>query len=153
MTVIILRGAFNLLVIVTAADASGGEIIAPNKKQIAQGIEGINHLAVIATIQTVKSTNPTAKRLIERIFALKSRNDVKNAAEKRIGGKNKLNTRSGCNLISGKPGIKLIIKLQNNSTISTGSFNFGANVAAMAMHKKSTKNISIEFMLNDDVHI
>jgi hypothetical protein len=151
--VIILRGAFNLLVIATAAEASGGEMIAPNKKQIAHGMAGISHLAVMATIQIVKSTNPIANKLIERILALKSRNEVKKAAEKRIGGKNKLNTKSGCNFISGKPGTKLIIKLPNNNTISTGILSFGANVAAMAMHKNNTKNISIEFIFGKDFHI
>ena len=72
-----LRGTPSLRVIAVAADASGGETIAPRINPIDQGIEGIRSFMPPATVTVVNKTKPTARREIGRLLALKSRHDVK----------------------------------------------------------------------------
>ena len=64
-------------VTVAAADASGGEMIAPNKKAIGQVSVGTSHLMTRAMPHTVNTTRPNAKNEIGRILRLNSVQDVK----------------------------------------------------------------------------
>lgn len=63
-----------------------------------------------ATAAEVKITSPKASRLIGRFIFQKSLQEVFQAAAYSNGGKKIRKTRSGCKLIDGMPGTKLISK-------------------------------------------
>jgi hypothetical protein len=77
MIVIMRRGMPNWRVIAVAAEASGGEIMAPKMKPTPQGVPGIIHFKMAATVTVVNKTSPIARSEMDRLFALKSRHDVK----------------------------------------------------------------------------
>jgi hypothetical protein len=65
---------------VVAATASGGEMMAPSTKAAAQGTEGTISFSAAPTASVVAITRPIASRLIGRIWALKSFQEVSSAA-------------------------------------------------------------------------
>jgi hypothetical protein len=65
---------------VVAATASGGETMAPSTKAAAQGTEGTISFSVNPTASVVTITSPIASRPIERIWDLKSLQEVSSAA-------------------------------------------------------------------------
>lgn len=60
-----------------AATASGGETIAPSTSATGQLNPGMTIRATAATPAVVASTSPTARSMIGRRFATKSRSEVK----------------------------------------------------------------------------
>ena len=76
----ILRGAPSRDAISVAASASVGDTIAPSAKATAHG-SPIHACATIATAAIVVATSPNASSEIGRLFARRSRSEVKNAPE------------------------------------------------------------------------
>src|ERR1044071_3636228 len=102
-------GAFTPCNTEVAATASGGEIIPPNKNPRASEKSGMIALERNATAAEVKITNPKARREIGCFHFQNSCHEVFHAAAYNNGGRKMRNTRSGCNVIEGIPGTKLII--------------------------------------------
>ena len=80
ITVTMRRGTPMRSAIVVAAIGSVGETTAPSTKAVAQ-LMPITACATHATIRIVNPTSPNASSPIGRTLALRSRSDVKNAAE------------------------------------------------------------------------
>ncbi|OQA30835.1 MAG: hypothetical protein BWY57_02627 [Betaproteobacteria bacterium ADurb.Bin341] len=74
------RGMLRRDRMLVAATASGGETMAPSTKAAAHGTEGTIHLNATPTARVVAMTRPMASRLIGRILALKSVQEVSSAA-------------------------------------------------------------------------
>ena len=89
-----------------AATASGGDTIAPRTNAAGQPRPGTIACATAATPAVVASTRPTARRVMGRRFAWKSRSDVKYAAAQRMGGRKIRKTISGSSATDGTPGTK-----------------------------------------------
>src|SRR5581483_6594580 len=87
-TVTIRRGTPRLCVIAVAATAPGGETIAPKANAAATGRPAME-CAIQPTTTVVNSTSPIASRLIGRILAEKSRQEVNSADGKSKGGRNR----------------------------------------------------------------
>src|SRR5579872_1616192 len=115
-----LRGTLNFLIMDVAAEASVGERIAPSKKASGQLKPGRIILATAATVSVVKSTNPKANCKIGLKLNLKSRHEVKYAAENKIGGKNSSKIIVGLILNVVRPVKKLMIQLPAKRKISSG---------------------------------
>src|SRR6187402_3244090 len=122
MTVISRRGTPSFRTIEVAADASGGETMAPRRKAIGQVMPIFSARKVIATASVVKRTRPTASSSIGRRLDLKSRHEVEYAAEKRIGGRKRAKTISGFRERGGSPGTRLRTRLPTTRTTSVGTF-------------------------------
>src|SRR5687768_9245202 len=88
--------------------ASGGDIIPPSRKPAANEKSGINKLEIQATVAEVKITSPNPNRLMGRFNRQKSFQEVFQAAAYNSGGRKIRNTRSGCRVIGGMPGIRLM---------------------------------------------
>ena len=100
------RGTGSRETTAAAATASGGETMAPSAMATAHGRFGSSACEAMATTAVVVNTSPTASRPIGRMACLNSRNDVKNAAAHRIGGRKTKNTRSGSSSGTLTPGRK-----------------------------------------------
>jgi len=103
-----------------AATASGGDTMAPIRKDSGHVKPGINRWAVSATNAVVKKTSPTAANVIGLIEALKLCQLVFQAAPYKSGGRKIINTISGLSDITGKPGIRLMHNPDNTNTIGKG---------------------------------
>jgi hypothetical protein len=84
-------------------------MIPPSKNPYASGKPGMIACETIATSADVKMTKPNASRLIGLLIFQKSFHDVFHAAAYNKGGRKIRKTNSGCRVICGMPGIKLII--------------------------------------------
>jgi hypothetical protein len=82
---------------------------------------GIKRCAAIATSTVVNKTSPNAAILIGRIDALKLCQLVFHAAAYNNGGRKMINTTDGSRAITGSPGIRLITRPDNTSTIGKGN--------------------------------
>ena len=60
-----------------AATASGGDTTAPRARAAGHGTPGTSATTTAATASVVAMTRPTARSVIETMFARKSRHDVK----------------------------------------------------------------------------
>src|SRR2546428_10639968 len=120
MTVSIRRGTPSFLMIAVAAEASDGETIAPSRNATGHETPSPSACAATATRPVVKRTRPKARRNIEHRLFLKSAQDVKNAASKRIGGRKSLKATVGSRISRGKPGSRLKARLPSTSRISIG---------------------------------
>src|SRR6266545_2189862 len=92
MIVSILRGTPSFRIMAVAAEASDGDTIAPSRNAAGHGTPSPSRRRLTATRVVVKSTRPKASRKIARRSFLKSLQDVKKAASKRMGGRNSLKT-------------------------------------------------------------
>src|SRR5262245_21222776 len=120
MIVSIRRGTPSFLIIAVAAEASGGETIAPSRNATGHGTPGASMCSAVATRTVVKRTRPNASRKIARRSLLKSLHDVKYAPEKRIGGRKSVKTTAGSRVSGGKRGTRLNAKLPRTRKISVG---------------------------------
>ena len=75
--VTIRRGRRTRRAIAVAATASGGETMAPRTRAAGHGTPGTRATTTAATAAVVATTRPTARSVIEKRFARKSRHDVK----------------------------------------------------------------------------
>src|SRR5438552_15531532 len=101
--VMIRRGTFRRCMTEVDATASGGEMIAPTTNAVVQRMPGTTACATHATAVVVTTTRPMASSKMGRRLAEKSRHEVNQAAENKIGGRNSSSTSSGASRIGGKP--------------------------------------------------
>jgi hypothetical protein len=114
------RGSFNRRVLAITATASGGDTIAPNTKQAANGSPGSNACVVRATTPIVASTSATARRVMARRLRFKSRSDVLTEAQNSSGGMKTRKMVSGSSPRRGSPGVSAMPKPPRTSSVGKG---------------------------------
>src|SRR5215213_8428413 len=103
-----------------AAIASGGEMIAPNKKAIGQLNPGIMVCTSTPTATVVKKTSPMEASVMDLKLALKVCQLVFHDASYKRGGKKIRKITSGRRVIDGSPGINEMANPDNTNTMGKG---------------------------------